>query len=524
MIRRLLLAALVALTGLPALAADDKTVHIYNWSDYIAEDTVAKFEQETGYKVVYDVYDSNEVLEAKLLAGNSGYDVVVPSSNFLQRQVAAGVYLPLDKSKLPNLKNMDKGLMEAAADYDPDNEHAVIYMWGTIGIGYNVAKVKERLGDDAPVDSWSLVFDPKYAAKLEDCGITDARFARPTCCRLALAYLGLDPLSTEADDMAKAAESARERPALHPLLQLVAVHLRPRQRRGLRLGRLLRRRLYRRGARDGGGNGIEIVYSLPKEGAQYWFDMMAIPADAPNPEGRTGLDQLHHGAADHRRHHQLRLLRQRQRRLAAAGGRGDQERSLDLPAGRGDGEAVPDGGLRRQARPDDDPALDQGGDRAIGTVAGRVAPADPPAARRRSPMLRACMLAALVLGAAPALAADAALHVYNWADYIAPDTLAKFEAETGIKVSYDVYEFERGAGGEAPRRQLRLRCGGADLDLPAPAGPGRGVPAARPSQAAELEQPRRRADARRRGGRPGQRPRRWSISGAPTASATTSRR
>ena len=284
MIRRLLLAALVSLTGLPALAADDKTVHIYNWSDYIAEDTVAKFEQETGYKVVYDVYDSNEVLEAKLLAGNSGYDVVVPSSNFLQRQAAAGVYLPLDKSKLPNLKNMDKGLMEAAANYDPDNEHAVIYMWGTIGIGYNAAKIKERLGDDAPVDSWSLVFDPKYAEKLKDCGIT--MLDSPTdMLQLALAYLGLDPLSTEADDMAKAADSARDRQALHPLLQLVAVYLRPRERRGLRLGRLLRRRYIAAARATEAENGIEIVYSLPKEGTQYWFDMMAIPADAPNPEG-----------------------------------------------------------------------------------------------------------------------------------------------------------------------------------------------------------------------------------------------
>ena len=116
--KRLLFTALASLAALPALAQDN-VVHIYNWSDYIAEDTVAKFEAATGIKVVYDVYDSNEVLEAKLLAGNSGYDIVVPTSNYLQRQIAAGVYQPLDKSKLPNLTNMDPELMEAAAAYDP---------------------------------------------------------------------------------------------------------------------------------------------------------------------------------------------------------------------------------------------------------------------------------------------------------------------------------------------------------------------------------------------------------------------
>ena len=284
MIRRLLLAALVSLTGLPALAADDKTVHIYNWSDYIAEDTVAKFEQETGYKVVYDVYDSNEVLEAKLLAGNSGYDVVVPSSNFLQRQVAAGVYLPLDKSKLPNLKNMDKGLMEAAANYDPDNEHAVIYMWGTIGIGYNAAKIKERLGDDAPVDSWSLVFDPTYAEKLKDCGIT--MLDSPTdMLQLALAYLGLDPLSTEADDMAKAADLlATVRPYIRYFNSSQYISDLANGEVCVSVG--FSGDVYIAAARAVEvNNGIEIAYSLPTEGAQLWFDMMAIPADAPNPEG-----------------------------------------------------------------------------------------------------------------------------------------------------------------------------------------------------------------------------------------------
>jgi putrescine transport system substrate-binding protein len=280
--KRLITTVMASLLALPAWAQDN-VLHVYNWSDYIAEDTVAKFEEETGIKVVYDVYDSNEVLEAKLLAGNSGYDVVVPTSSFLQRQVAAGVYQPLDKSKLPNLKNMDPGLMEKAQAYDPDNEHSVIYMWGTVGIGYNVEAVKERLGDDAPVNSWSLVFDPQYAEKLADCGIS--MLDSPTdMLQTALAYLGLDPASTDADDMEKAAD----------LIQQVRPYVRyfhsSQYISDLANGEIcvavgFSGDVYIAAARaDEVGNGIEIAYSLPKEGAQLWFDMMAIPADAPNPD------------------------------------------------------------------------------------------------------------------------------------------------------------------------------------------------------------------------------------------------
>jgi len=145
--RKLLsLAVLAALTVSPALA-EETVLHVYNWSDYIAEDTIKKFEAKTGIKATYDVYDSNEVLEAKMLAGSSGYDIVVPTSDFLQRQIAAGVYAKLDKSKLPNLKHMDADLMKGATTYDADNAHSVIYMWGTTGIGYNTKAVAERLGE-----------------------------------------------------------------------------------------------------------------------------------------------------------------------------------------------------------------------------------------------------------------------------------------------------------------------------------------------------------------------------------------
>ena len=152
--------------------ADDKVLHVYNWSDYIAPNTVDEFTKATGIKVVYDVYDSNEVLEAKLLAGKSGYDVVVPSNSFLAKQIKAGVYQPLDRDKLPNWKNLNPDIMKTLEVSDPGNKFAIPYMWGTIGIGYNPDKVKAALGDNAPVDSWDLVFKPENIQKLKGCGVS----------------------------------------------------------------------------------------------------------------------------------------------------------------------------------------------------------------------------------------------------------------------------------------------------------------------------------------------------------------
>ena len=176
-----------------APAPEEKVLNVYNWSDYIAEDTVPTFSKDTGIKVNYDVFDSNEVLETKLLAGRTGYDVVVPSASFLERQIKAGVFQKLDKSKLPNLKNMDPEIMQRVALHDPNNEHSIPYMWGTTGIGYNVDKVKKALGTDK-VDSWAIVFDPKNAAKLKDCGITMLD-APSEVIDSALIYLGKDPNS-----------------------------------------------------------------------------------------------------------------------------------------------------------------------------------------------------------------------------------------------------------------------------------------------------------------------------------------
>lgn len=275
--------ALIALAAAGAVQAQDNVLHVYNWSDYIAEDTMEKFTAETGIEVTYDVYDSNEVLEAKMLAGSSGYDVVVPTSDFLQRQIAAGVYMALDKSLLPNLANMDEALMAGAATYDAGNEHAVIYMWGTTGIGYNVGAIAERLGDDYEVDSWSLIFDPEISAKLADCGIS--MLDAPTeILPAAMNYLGLNPRSTDKADFAAAGAllaTVRDNIRYFHSSQYIS---------DLANGDTCvavgwSGDVFQAQARaDEAENGVEIAYVIPKEGALQWFDMLAIPADAPHPE------------------------------------------------------------------------------------------------------------------------------------------------------------------------------------------------------------------------------------------------
>ena len=275
--------ALIALTAAGAVQAQENILRIYNWSDYIAEDTLEKFTAATGIEVTYDVYDSNEVLEAKMLAGSSGYDVVVPTSDFLQRQIAAGVYMPLDKSKLPNLANMDEALMAGAAAYDPDNEHAVIYMWGTTGIGYNLGAVAERLGEDYEVDSWGLIFDPEVSAKLADCGIS-VLDAPTEMIPAAMNYLGLDPNSTDKADLeAGAALLETIRPNIRYFHSSQYISDLANGDTCVAVG--WSGDVFQAQARAADAeNGVEIAYVIPKEGALQWFDMMAIPADAPNPD------------------------------------------------------------------------------------------------------------------------------------------------------------------------------------------------------------------------------------------------
>jgi putrescine transport system substrate-binding protein len=270
-----------ALLGGAASAQAAGALNIFNWSDYIAEDTIANFQEETGIKVTYDVYDSNEVLDARLLTGRSGFDVVVPSNHFLAKQIEAGVYQELDHSLLPNMKNLDPALIAQLEEVGLGTRYAIPYMWGTNGIGYNVDKVKAILGDDAPLDSWDLVFNPAIASQLASCGISmlDSGDDMLTS---ALGYLGLDPNSTSADDLKKAED----------LLMSVRGSVRyfhsSRYISDLANGDIcvavgFSGDIFQAADRaDEAENGVNIEYVIPKEGTQLWFDMMAIPKDAPN--------------------------------------------------------------------------------------------------------------------------------------------------------------------------------------------------------------------------------------------------
>ena len=280
--RTALLLAVAALFVATSAAAEDKVVNVYNWSDYIDNSVLADFTKETGIKVVYDVYDNNDILETKLMAGNSGYDVVVPTNPNLAREIKAGTLQKLDKSKLPNLTHMWPLITQRLAAYDPGNQYAVDYMWGTTGLGYNVDKVKERI-PDAPLDSWALLFDPKYAAKLADCGI-DVLDTSDDVIPSALAFLGLNPDSKDQADLDKAAAVIKSvRPYIQKFHSSEYIN-------GLANGDICLALGYSGDvfqARDRATeakNGVTVGYIIPKEGALMWFDSMAIPKDAPHPD------------------------------------------------------------------------------------------------------------------------------------------------------------------------------------------------------------------------------------------------
>lgn len=267
----------------PALAQDEPVLNVYNWSDYIAADTIANFEAETGIKVNYDVYDSNEIVDAKLLAGNSGYDIVVPSGNFVERQIKFGLIAPLDKSKLANLGNLDPTVMEAAAQHDPDNAHAVPYMINTIGLGYNVEKAKAALGEDAPLDSWDLLFKPEFAEKLATCGIT-LLDSPSEVMGIALNYLGIDANSESSEDLAKAEA------LLNSIKPYVRYFHSSQYIDDLGNGEVCLSLGYSgdifiaADAAAEANQGVEVQYIIPKEGAATLFDFLAIPADAPHKD------------------------------------------------------------------------------------------------------------------------------------------------------------------------------------------------------------------------------------------------
>jgi putrescine transport system substrate-binding protein len=272
--------AIGALLALPA-NAQERTVNFYNWSNYVAPGVLEDFTRETGIKVVYDTFDANETLETRLLAGKSGYDVVVPTAYFLQRQIKANVFQKLDKSKLPNLANAWPAVTQRLAIYDPGNQFAVNYMWGTTGIGYNVRMVQKILGADARIDSWDVVFKPENLAKFRDCGVHMLDSADDIF-PAALGYLGLDPNSTKPEDMEKAAD--------------LVIKIRPYVRKfhsseylsALATGEICLvvgwsgDIMQARSRAAEAKNDIAIGYAIPKEGAQMFFDNLAIPADARN--------------------------------------------------------------------------------------------------------------------------------------------------------------------------------------------------------------------------------------------------
>lgn len=276
-------AVLGATAAVAADKAEKKVLNVYNWSDYIAKDTLALFEKETGIKVKYDVYDSNETLEAKLMAGRSGYDVVFPSASpYLIQLIQANVFRPLDKAKLTNLGNLDPAVMKTLESADPGNAYSVPYMIAATGIGYNVKHVTGHLGGAAPV-SWSMLFDPDTAAKLKPCGVS--LLDTPTeVFPAALAYAGKNPASFEKDDMKLAADMVRKvKPSIRYFHSSRYIN-------DLANGDLCVAHGYvgdlvqARDRAKEAGKGVEVGIVIPKEGAVVNIDVMVIPKDAPHPD------------------------------------------------------------------------------------------------------------------------------------------------------------------------------------------------------------------------------------------------
>ena len=273
----ILLASAAMATG---ASAADRVVKMFNWSDYIDESILEDFTKETGIKVKYDVFDSNEILETKLLAGKTGYDIVVPSGNFLSRQIQAGVFQKLDKAKLSNLSNMWPDIQERVSIYDPGNEYGIDYMWGTTGVGYNEAKIKERM-PDAPLNSLDMLLKPEIASKFKDCGI-HVLDAPEELIPIALNYLKIDPNTSNPDDIKKAAAVWEAvRPNIQKFHSSEYINALANGDICLVLG-WSGDILQARDRADEAKNGHVIGYNIPKEGTQMWFDMMAIPKDAKN--------------------------------------------------------------------------------------------------------------------------------------------------------------------------------------------------------------------------------------------------
>lgn len=266
----------------PGGAAAAKEVRIYNWSDYIDPALLTEFTRETGIKVIYDTFDSNEVQETKVLTGGTGYDIVTPSNNNVVRYIGAKAVQPLDRARLPNAKNLWPDLLKRMEPFDPGARYTVPYMWGTIGIGYNEAAVAKRLPGTA-VDSWKVAFDPPTLAKLKDCGVYFLD-ASEDMYGLVLTWLGKDPNSTDPADYAAATRLLQQlRPSVRKFHSSEYINALATGQACLVVGYsgdILQARDRAAEAK----NGVKIAYAIPKEGSQVWFDVFAVPADAPHPD------------------------------------------------------------------------------------------------------------------------------------------------------------------------------------------------------------------------------------------------
>ncbi|WP_323120611.1 polyamine ABC transporter substrate-binding protein [Burkholderia alba] len=277
-------AALLAVAlSVPGAQAAEKQLNLYNWSDYIAKGTIPGFEKLTGVKVRYDNYDSDDTLQAKMLSGSTGYDVVVPTSNTMAKQIEAGVYQKLDKSKLPNLANLDPVLMKMLADVDPGNQYGVPWAFGTTGIGYNAQAVQKALGAHAPVDSWALVFDPAHMEKLKSCGVSFLDQASDVFAA-TLQYMGKNPNSTDPADYRAAYEVLKKvRPYITQFNSSGYINDLVNKDVCVALGWSGDVGIAKRRAKEA-KRPYDIRFSNAKEGGILWFDVMVVPRDAPHPE------------------------------------------------------------------------------------------------------------------------------------------------------------------------------------------------------------------------------------------------
>jgi putrescine transport system substrate-binding protein len=290
MLCRLQAAGLIALslcaasggTGAAAAAGEEKRVYVYNWADFIGHDTIADFEKLTGIKVTYDVYDSEETMDARLLAGSSGYDVVIASTEYFGREIKAGVYMPLDKSKLPNWKNLDPRILEIQSTHDPGNRYAMPYLHSINGFAYNVDMIKARM-PDAPVGSLDMIFKPEIVSKFADCGVTFLDSAEDVL-QLALQYLGLDPNTTKREDY-KAAEALliKVRPYIRAFDSAEYTNGLANKELCIAMSWSSDYAQSRARAQAVGVN-VNLAFTVPKEGANQNFTSLLIPKGAPHPQ------------------------------------------------------------------------------------------------------------------------------------------------------------------------------------------------------------------------------------------------